>query len=37
VGSNQKIKKALGIEKMPVRARDRLRRTLESLADKMQI
>lgn len=30
VSSNEKIKKALGIEKMPVDARDGLRRTLES-------
>ncbi len=30
VSSNEKIKKALGVEKMPVEARDGLRRTIES-------
>ena len=30
VSSNEKIKKALGIERMPVDARKRLQRTLES-------
>jgi hypothetical protein len=30
VSSNAKIKKALGVEKMPVDAREGLKRTLES-------
>jgi len=32
VSSNAKIKKALGIEKLPVRAKDGLRETIKSFA-----
>lgn len=34
ISSNEKIKKALGVERMPVEAREGLRRTLEAFKEK---